>query len=100
MHNNIQGYLYQCSKVHKYLDVMIKENIEKGQPMIVEGVHLDTDYMKSMIERYGDQAVAFIAYVEDQEDHIKRFMRHKKVMGKTKTGLKEIVDGFERIAEI
>jgi len=27
-------------------------------------------------------------------------MRHKKVMGKTKTGLKEIVDGFERIAEI
>ena len=70
--NVIDFWLAQCSKVQKYLSAYIEYFMQKGQTVIVEGVHLDPLFLINMMQKYGNRVICYMISLKDEKEHIER----------------------------
>ena len=47
--DNLTKFEKQCYTMHKYLEKYIREQMEVGITLIMEGIHLNHDFNKKMI---------------------------------------------------
>ena len=81
------------------METIIEECIKKGQTVIIEGIHLDTAFIKRTMKLYGDQCISFVIRTEDFDCFIKRSMVRGKDFSLNPDN-NTYVKNYENIAEI
>ena len=73
------GYLKQCEYVYPPLLSVIDSIINKGESIVIEGVHLTIKFMKQVMEKYSF-CVPFVITIKNEEKHKERFAVRAKQM--------------------
>ena len=63
----LKGYLRQCAEIQKYLEPFIDQQLSSGKSLIIEGVHLNIEFYKRMIQKYEKKCQGFIIKVPQYE---------------------------------
>lgn len=94
----IEGYQRQCKAVTDYLDNFILKCIKRKDSLVLEGVHLTSDYIVSLMKRF-DNILPFFIFISNEAKHRERFAVRAKYMTLDKYNNKYI-EYFENIRVI
>jgi len=68
----VKGYEYQCEIIEDTLIHEIDQICQKGESLVVEGVHLSESVCSRLYEKY-EYCIPFMIYVNDADEHKLRF---------------------------
>lgn len=94
----IEGYKQQCQAVTDYLDNFILKCIKRKDSLVLEGVHLTSEYIVSLMKRF-DNILPFFIFISNENKHRERFAVRAKYMTLDKNNNKYI-EYFENIRVI
>ncbi|CRH02333.1 conserved Plasmodium protein, unknown function [Plasmodium relictum] len=69
----IKNYLKQCELLFSHIDDIINDHIKKNESLIIEGVHVNSEIINKLIEKYPNKIIYFLVYITDKETSIQRF---------------------------
>lgn len=95
----IEGYRQQCRIVIDQLEKIIDNCQKHNEPLVVEGVHLLTDFMVELMKKYPDCIVPYVIYISNDQKHKERFAFRAKYMTLEPRNNK-YVQYFEHIRQI
>lgn len=75
----IEGYKRQCRVVFTLVEKMIKKSVERNESLVVEGVHLFSDYCVELMKKY-PCCIPYVIYISSAEKHKERFAIRAKYM--------------------
>lgn len=75
----IKGYLTQANLVNRELTNVIDKLIQRRESVVIEGVHLTIEFIKSLMVKY-KFVLPFIVYISKAEKHKERFAVRSKLM--------------------
>ena len=73
----LEGYYCQCAEVHEQLVHVLDEYYASGKWVIVEGVHLTSDFMIRCMAKYKN-CLGFLISVGSEGNHTQRFISRSK----------------------
>jgi 2-phosphoglycerate kinase len=76
----IEGYKRQCRVVVEHLDKIITNCENRNEPMVVEGVHLITDYVIELCKKHPRSVIPYIVYISNDQKHKERFAFRARYM--------------------
>jgi 2-phosphoglycerate kinase len=76
----IEGYKRQCRVVVEHLDKIITNCENRNEPMVVEGVHLITDYVIELLRKHPTCVIPYIVYISNAQKHKERFAFRARYM--------------------
>jgi 2-phosphoglycerate kinase len=75
----LEGYYQQSRAVTDYLDKFIEKTVHRKTSLIVEGVHLTSQYVLSCMERFPN-ILPFFIFISNEVKHRERFAVRAKYM--------------------
>eukprot|EP01080_Neovahlkampfia_damariscottae_P001568 gene1568-12693_t len=75
----IEGYKKQCESIFKYIEKFIEKSLKNNNSLIIEGVHLTTDFMVNLLKKYKN-ILPFVIYISNEEKQKERFSVRSKYM--------------------
>jgi len=54
------------------LEPYIEHNLNRGTTLIVEGVHMDYEFRRRMMQIYGSKCLCYMISTQDSEAYVKR----------------------------
>ena len=94
----LKGYLKQSNLVNHHLIHVIDKLIQRRESVVVEGVHLTEEVIKSLMDKY-KYTLPFIVYISKAEKHKERFAVRSKLMT-LDPKYNKYVENFDRIRTI
>jgi len=94
----LKGYLKQSNLVNHHLIHVIDKLIQRRESVVVEGVHLTVEVIKSLMDKY-KYTLPFIVYISKAEKHKERFAVRSKLMT-LDPKYNKYVENFDRIRTI
>lgn len=94
----IKGYLEQSKLVNEKLSQVIENILNRQESVIIEGVHLTIDLMKSIVKKH-KFTFPFLVYIDKSEKHKERFAVRSKQMT-LDARYNKYVEHFEHIRTI
>ena len=94
----LKGYLKQSNLVNHHLIHLIDKLIQRRESVVVEGVHLTVEVIKSLMDKY-KYTLPFIVYISKAEKHKERFAVRSKLMT-LDPKYNKYVENFDRIRTI
>ncbi|KAG2389516.1 hypothetical protein C9374_014076 [Naegleria lovaniensis] len=76
----VEGFRRQCKLVIEQLEKIIEQSIERNEGLVVEGVHLLTDFIVDLMKKYPTCILPYIIYISNQQKHKERFAIRAKYM--------------------
>jgi len=91
----VMGFQQQAVAVQQRLENILKDFYNRGESIVVEGVHITPDFMTSMIKKF-DNCLPFLIYISNENKHRERFAVRSKYMTLEKR-LNKYVQNFDNI---
>ncbi|KAL9643685.1 hypothetical protein ABK040_016136 [Willaertia magna] len=76
----VEGFRRQCKLVIDQLEKIIEQSIERNEALVVEGVHLLTDFIVELMKKHPNCILPYIIYISNQQKHKERFAIRAKYM--------------------
>ena len=76
----VEGFRRQCKLVIEQLEKIIDQAIERNEGLVVEGVHLLTDFIVELMKKHPTSILPYIIYISNQQKHKERFAIRAKYM--------------------
>ncbi|KAF0979858.1 hypothetical protein FDP41_001011 [Naegleria fowleri] len=76
----VEGFRRQCKLVIEQLEKIIEQSIERNEGLVVEGVHLLTDFIVDLMKKHPTCILPYIIYISNQQKHKERFAIRAKYM--------------------
>eukprot|EP00906_Rhabdomonas_costata_P024097 RCo034680 len=68
----VKAWEAQSEVVVRALDRLIRKHVQRGEPLIIEGVHLSPSFLVQVMQRH-DTAIPFLVHISDETAHKLRF---------------------------
>ena len=75
----VVGFQQQAAAVQQRLESILEDFYNRGESIVVEGVHLTPDFLTAMVKRF-DNCVPFLIYISNENKHRERFAVRSKYM--------------------
>ena len=91
----VMGFQQQAATVQQRLENILQDFYNRGESIVVEGVHITPDFMTAMIKKFNN-CLPFLIYISNENKHRERFAVRSKYMTLEKR-LNKYVQNFDSI---